>query len=153
MAKRVKVGDIIEIETSKGYAYAQATHKVPKWGMLLSVFEGFYEHPTINLEIIISSPLLFQKFYPLQGSLNQEIVKNIGNEEIPEILQKFPNTRNSGKVDRNGKVHTWVITEGDKEFVVKKLSEEQKDYPIWGIVNHTMLVELIEKQWKHRESV
>ncbi|MEJ2437996.1 MAG: hypothetical protein P8Y35_08590 [Sulfurovaceae bacterium] len=43
MAKRVKFGDVIEIVTSKGYAYAQYTHKDSMMGALLRIFKGIYE--------------------------------------------------------------------------------------------------------------
>ena len=42
MSKRVKIGDIIEIETKRGFAYAQYVMKVPEWGALLRVLAGFY---------------------------------------------------------------------------------------------------------------
>ncbi|MEJ2528408.1 MAG: hypothetical protein P8Y49_10155 [Sulfurovaceae bacterium] len=50
MAKRVKFGDVIEIVTSKGYAYAQYTHKDSMMGALLRIFKGIYvkKQPSIR---------------------------------------------------------------------------------------------------------
>ena len=36
---RLKIGDIVEIETSKGNVYAQYTHKHKQYGALLRVFK------------------------------------------------------------------------------------------------------------------
>lgn len=41
-----RIGDVIEIRTSKGLAYVQYTHeysKPPKWGSLVRILQGFYE--------------------------------------------------------------------------------------------------------------
>lgn len=154
MAKRVKLGDIVEIDLEDGrYSYAQVTHIVPKWGAFLLVFEGFYKVKLNNFDEISNGKMQFRTFYPLQYSVNQSIVKIICNEKVRNELSKFPFTRNSHNIDREGKVHSWYITEGKKKYLVKKLSEEQKDYASEGVVNHTMFVNLIKKQWRHRDSV
>jgi len=46
MPRRVKIGDIIEIPTSKGLAYAQYTHnhkQRPHFGALIRVLDGLFE--------------------------------------------------------------------------------------------------------------
>ena len=43
---RKKIGDVIEIPTSKGFAYVQYTHyhkDPPVYGSLIRVLEGFYK--------------------------------------------------------------------------------------------------------------
>ena len=42
MAARLKIGDIVEIKTGKGLAYAHYTHKHKQYGALLRVFRKFY---------------------------------------------------------------------------------------------------------------
>jgi len=46
MAKKIQLGDILQVLTSQGVAYAQVTHKHPEFGFLIRVFPGFHnEHP------------------------------------------------------------------------------------------------------------
>ena len=42
MAQKIKLGDVLQVLTSEGVAYAQVTHKYSKFGFLIRVFSGFY---------------------------------------------------------------------------------------------------------------
>lgn len=42
MAKKVKLGDILQVLTSQGVAYAQVTHKHPKFGFLIRILPGLH---------------------------------------------------------------------------------------------------------------
>jgi hypothetical protein len=48
MAKKVKFGDVLQVLTSQGVAYAQVTHKHPEFGFLIRVFPGFYNEQPKN---------------------------------------------------------------------------------------------------------
>ena len=152
MAKRVSVGDIFEVEVSGGFSYFQMTHKIPKWGAFIAVFEGVSAMKVKDCNEIVAKKVLFRYFYPLQASFNQSLVDFIGKAEVSENLVEFPNTRTRMNIDRTGNVLSWAVTEAGKQSVVKKLSPKQKDYPIHGIINHTMLTNLINKQWIHSDT-
>ena len=57
MAKKIKIGDIIEIKTEKGLVYAQYTHLNSLMGNLIRVFTGFYETRPENFDNIIKYSL------------------------------------------------------------------------------------------------
>jgi hypothetical protein len=69
--KRTRIGDVVEIPTAKGLAYAQYTHyhKDPsEFGELIRVLQGFYEkRPSREeLEEIVKKPHRFVIFFPIK---------------------------------------------------------------------------------------
>lgn len=64
MAK-IKFGDIIEIPTKRGYAYAQYTHKDKMMGALIRVFKGFYSNRPKDFTEVVRQPIQFSTFFPL----------------------------------------------------------------------------------------
>ena len=65
---RPKFGDIIEIETSKGLAYAIYTHrhvKPPKYGAVIQVFDHLYDSRPTEIAEIAGNPVRFATFFPV----------------------------------------------------------------------------------------
>jgi hypothetical protein len=42
MMRPARIGDVVEIPTARGLAYAHLTHKAPIYGHLIRVVEGFH---------------------------------------------------------------------------------------------------------------
>lgn len=146
MAK-IKIGDVVEIKTSKGLAYAQYTHKHKQYGALLRVFDGFYSHrPTIFTDIVNVRPK-FSCFFPLTAAVDRNIVSIAGNVNVSNDMQVFPTFR-AGVVDPSTKkVATWWLWDGEEEWRIGSLSENQRQLPIRGVWNDTFLIERIESGW------
>lgn len=144
---RVKIGDVVEIRTSKGLAYALYTHKHKMYGALLRVFGRIYEVAPNDVTATIEGAPSFSTFFPLGAAVNRNIVSISGNVAVPSKLQPFPLFRN-GVVDPiTGKVGTWWLWDGEKEWRVGTLASEQRKLPILGVWNDTMLVKRIETGW------
>ena len=62
MAK-AKTGDIFEIPTAKGFAYAQYTHEHPQLTSLIRVFEGLYPSPPDDWGKIVEGPVQFREVF------------------------------------------------------------------------------------------
>ncbi|MBQ9226348.1 MAG: hypothetical protein IJ177_09210 [Fibrobacter sp.] len=108
--KRPKIGDIIEIPTRSGFAYAQFTHKHSMYGALLRVHNTVYQTrqslDVIQLVVSVREPD-FSVFFPLGAAVHRGIVSIVGNAPIPEKQKPFPLFRN-GEVDpKTKKVETW----------------------------------------------
>jgi hypothetical protein len=148
---KVRIGNIVEIQTSKGLAYAQYSHKhdkPPKYGALLRVFDQIFQEQPADLEGLTRLPIQFSIFFPLQTAVNQNIVKIVGNITVPENLRSFPLFR-SGTPDRETKkVATWWLWDGEREWRVGELTPEQRKLPIEGVWNDTMLIRRIESGWR-----
>jgi len=63
MSKKIKLGDILQVLTSQGVAYAQVTHKHPEFGFLIRVFPGLHnEHPK-DFSVFVDSEPQFSAFF------------------------------------------------------------------------------------------
>jgi hypothetical protein len=147
--KRVKTGDIIEIETKKGFAYAIYTHKNERYGYILQVFKGDYDEPLTNFIDLPKNGIRFAVFFPLQAAINRGIFKIAGNISLPDELKPYPIFRCGGWVDpKTKKMNIWWLRDGEKTLRIGPiLTDEQRRLPILEIINDTMLIHLIETNW------
>ena len=149
---RKKIGDVIEVPTSKGLAYVQYTHeytKPPKWGSLIRVLQGFYKkRPSMEeLGEVVDLPHRFQTFCPVYRVVNIGDFDRVGNFPVPAFAQKFPIFKNMQYLFKRPPPEEaiWYLWDGEKSWKVGKLSlEEQMKYPFKSIYNDTGLVHIIE---------
>ena len=148
---RKKIGDVIEIPTSKGLTYVQYTHQhtaPPVWGSLIRVLQGFYKKRLANEEIatLVNKPHRFQTFCPVYRVVNIGDWERIGNFPVPEFAQKFPIFKNTNSLPNDDpKEAVWSLWDGEKSWRVGKLSlEDQTKYPEKCGYNDTGLVHAIE---------
>lgn len=148
--KRPKIGDIIEIPTRSGFAYAQFTHKHSMYGALLRVYNTVYQTrqslDVIQLVVSVREPD-FSVFFPLGAAVHRGIVSIVGNVPIPEKQKPFPLFRNGVVDPKTKKVETWWLWDGVNEWPIGKLTKEQKHLPFNEVWNDTLLVERIESGW------
>jgi hypothetical protein len=145
MAKRVKMGDVIQILTSEGVAYAQVTHKHPEYGYLIRIFSGFHNTRPKDFSAVVSCPVQFSAFFPVQSAVNQGLISVVDNTPVPEILQVFPTfrSRNGGPA---GSI--WLWSGGDAVRLERCLLPEELTYPTEGIISAPLLVERIENNYR-----
>lgn len=148
--KRPKIGDIVEIPTRNGFAYAQFTHKHRLYGALLRVYNRVFQTKQ-SLDIIQPVVLMrepdFSCFFPLGAAVQRGIVSMIGNIPIPEKQKQFPLFRTGVADPKTKKVGIWWLWDGENEWPIGELASEQKRIPIRGVWNDTLLVERIESGW------
>jgi hypothetical protein len=149
--KRAKIGDVIEIRTAKGYAYAIYTHHHKLMGALLRVFNTVYASRPENITGVVEDSVRLVVFFPLQSALNRSIVKTVGNVPIAESLRVFPLFRNPGVPNLDGKADKWWLWDGERSTPIEKLTQEQRRLPVRGIWNDTLLVERIDNGWRHED--
>lgn len=63
----VRIGDLIEIKTAKGLAYAQCTHKRRLYGTLIRVLPGFFPKRPESLREVVMQKERFVIFFPIAG--------------------------------------------------------------------------------------
>ncbi|MCL2656094.1 MAG: hypothetical protein FWD62_01525 [Betaproteobacteria bacterium] len=146
MAK-LKIGDIVEIETGKGLSYAQYTHWHKQYGALLRVFGNFYDIRPGDFDELVKSKPKFMCFFPLGAAVNEGVVSIVDNVALPSEAQKFPTFR-AGVIDSaTRKVGVWRLWDGEKEWRVGRLTAEQRRLSIRGVWNDILLIERIESEW------
>lgn len=146
MLARAKVGDVFEIPTSKGLTYAQYVHNNDKWGALIRVLPGFFPKRP-GLSQLAKEPERFVTFFPLEAALTKKIFQIVGTEEIPPTSRAFPVFRAAGHVDREGRVHDWLLWNGEREWKIGQLTDASRALPIRSVWNDTLLVQRIEEGW------
>jgi hypothetical protein len=152
---RPRIGDVIEIPTPAGFAYAHFTHKhdvPPHWGALIRVLPWLFSDRLLNFAQLVEREPAFITFFPLGAACNRRIVRVVANEPLPDSSRSFPTFRNSHR-DRSGKrMRPWFLWDGSREWRVDQLSEaELRAYPPLGIWNDTLLIERIVSGWSHEQ--
>jgi hypothetical protein len=146
----LKIGTVIEIGTSKGFVYAQYTHRHANYGYLIRVIQGLHESTPTDIDSLAKQPTNFVTFFPLAAAIKRKLFKVIGVRPVPEFAQNFPIFKTGHYDKEKGKITVWFLWDGTNNWRVDKLTEEEKDYPIRGIINDTLLIEYIETEWTPR---
>ena len=147
MSKRVRIGDIIEIPTSRGLAYAQYGHKKEQWGALLRILPGFCAQRPEDFSQIANQEESFVVFFPLQAAISRGIFEVVAHQEIPQHARTFPLFRGAGFRDRQGRVQNWWLWDGVREWPIGRQTDEQRKLPLCQVWNDTLLIERIEEGW------
>jgi hypothetical protein len=147
---RPRLGDIIEIATPDGVAYAHYTHKHPQYGALLRIIPGIHAKPLSNFAELVKCSPQFLTFFPLGAACKRRIVRIAANELLPPQARTFPTFR-TGIANQDGKVDTWWLWDGKKEWKVGALTLDTAKLPVRGVCNDTLLVERIVTGWRHEK--
>ena len=143
-----RVGDIIEIQTPTGLAYAQYTHRHSTYGALLRVFSSIFAARPSDFSAVVNQEPQFSTFFPLATACKRGIVRVVAAETIPSSSSEFPTFR-AGLSNTHGKVETWWLWDGERETKIGTLAPGMERYPIRGVINDTLLVERIVQGWRH----
>lgn len=148
MAKLVKIGDVVQILTSHGVAYAQMTHKHKVYGPLLAVFHGYHANPPTDFSLTVDVEPQFRTFFPLQPAVNQGLLSIVANVAVSAPNTIFPRFRTC-VYDRDGKRGPWWIWDGETETLLKRdLNDDEKFLSVRGIISAPLLVERIETGYR-----
>ena len=145
---RAKPGDIVEIETPKGLAYAQFTHRHNEYGQLIRVFPGFHDQRTDDLAEIVRGEEQFMTFVALDACIKDGLLAIAGHEEVPETKRAFPLFRGNAGRKAHEVVPNWWLWDGEQSWYVGELTEEQRHYPIKSIANPALIVIRLMNGWK-----
>lgn len=101
---RAHLGDILQVLTSRGVAYAQVTHNNPGFGFLIRVFNGFYSEQPKDFSVLVDCELQFSAFFVVKSAVNQGVLSVVANVPVPESLKVFPifRSRNGGNGGQYG---------------------------------------------------
>ncbi|HST47711.1 hypothetical protein [Jatrophihabitans sp.] len=146
-----RIGDVIAIRTSRGYALAQYTHRDKLYGALLRVLAGFSEALPGDGEAAATAPTAFHTFFPLNAALKRGLVTRVGNAPVPPSHQSFPLMRRRGRVEPGGRVLDWWLWDGTRQRQVARLEPAERDLSIAEVVNDTLLIERLEAGWQPRD--
>ena len=132
-----KLGDVVELKTSDGFAYVQYTHEDPTYGELVRVLPEVYEarqDPRV-VATLVAEKTVFHSFVFLEESLKEpRLARVIGNFPIPRHAKAFPVFRTGLPNPRTGEVEDWVLWDGNRHWPVGALTVDQRKLPVRTIL-------------------
>lgn len=143
--KRPRIGDVVELRTPAGFAYAQYTHRhdaPPRYGALIRVLPGIFGSRPGSFSKLVAEKERFFVFFPLGAACHRGITTIVANEEIPPAAKPFPVLRS-----RAYEGPSWWLWDGEREWRVFEQSEEVMALSIHQVVNDTMLADMIARGW------
>jgi hypothetical protein len=129
---RVRLGDVLEIDTPAGLAYFQYTHQHDVYGGLIRVLSGTYRSRPAALSELTQQQERFVVFFPVRAAANRGLVRIVAQEPIPEHARSFP-------IFKSGRPGNWWLWDGEREWRVAELTAAQRRLPSRAIWNDTML--------------
>lgn len=146
MAKRIKIGDVVQIPSPRGVGLAHYTHKHAMYGSVLRVLPGLHDSVPSDLARLVAQRPQFVALFALQAALGQELVDIVGNVEVPEESRRFPLFRAPMRTPGGG-VSAWWLWDGVREWRVGALTEEQRSLPLREIISLPLLVDRMVAGW------
>ncbi|WP_422861153.1 hypothetical protein [Flagellimonas sp. W118] len=145
--KKIELGDVFGIETSKGRGYLQYV-KVPKDTSeveKVKVFSRLFEQKPETIESVVLSEDFYYIDFPLSAAYKKKIVTFVENVPLPQGFTCPRYYRTENMFDKG-----WQIIDSEtwKRESVELLTQEQKKLSPWGVWNDTLLVENLENGWK-----
>jgi len=149
MAPKLRIGDVIEVATNKGLAYAQYSHDHARCGSLLRVLPGVVGERPSDICALTSGAERFFVFYPLAAAVRLRLATVVAQCPLPDHARPFPLLRHWGGRDPVTRVMRWWLwdSSGVEVSRVDELTPEQMQRSIAQISNHASLVEMIETDW------
>ncbi len=134
------VGDLFAFDGSDREQYYQYVAESAEMGSLIRVLtnEGVSSADNPRLET------MFYCFYPLRTALFHKLAREVGHIDHKGPFPVF----RSGLPDRDGRVETWWLWDGAKEWCVEKLKPAQRLYPFKEIISHDVLVTRAAENWR-----
>ena len=151
MSKRVRIGDVVEIPTSKGLAYAQVTHihseAHSSYGPLLRIAPGFFLKRPERLDKLVRKESTVVMFCALQSAIKKGICEIVSNVSVPEQANRFPLFRASNDSPGANTTKNWWFWDGHRTWPVGRITAGQRRMPLREIVDGVLLRERIEAGW------
>lgn len=144
---KIKIGDIFELQTSKGIAYLYFVHKDSLTGEMIKVLPGLYNSLPANLSELAGQKELYLISFPLAAALKQQLIRIVSNQPVISFSKpKQMRTEHNVQGIRIG----WHIIDTDtwQRQLVTALDSEQIKLSPWGIWNDVLLIEKLESGWK-----
>ncbi len=147
--KKLRIGIMVEIDTAKGLAYAQLTHRHPVFGPLMRVLPGLYvdRPPASKLRSLVEANERFFVFVPVDAAVAWGKFVPVGHEEVPERARPFPLFKAGFTQPGQIRIENWRLWDGEREVPIAYPTGDQLALPIQQIVSPQLLIRRLERDW------
>lgn len=151
--RRLRLGDVFQLETERGSAYLQYTHETASDGSLVRVLPGLYAAPPNDLMPIIEAAELFYVFLPVRAALSEGLITYVGHYPLPERARAFPTFRQVELRTSEGPVK-WSLWDGERTiWMGEDLPEEYVSLSIREVVMPDLLAQRLADGWTPADEV
>jgi hypothetical protein len=114
MMTQLQPGDLVEIQTPAGFAYAQVTHTHRAYPEVVRFLAGVHRDALEDTSVLKARPTAFVAMFPLGGAIETEtlIGRKVGSMSIPGKHKPFPTFKMPIR-DRLGDVVYWWLWKGE----------------------------------------
>lgn len=144
--KKIRVGDLLEVQTSQGISYVQYVGRHPEYGDVIRVLPDSFQHRPPDFTALLAERG-YLAFYAAQAAVTQGLAEIVGSYAVPAALDVPRTVRRPGARERTGEILTWVIESDGHETVRKQLGEAEKQLPIAVIWDHELLIRRMAEVW------
>lgn len=148
--KRPRLGDVVRITDADGQsAIAQYVAKNREFGHLVRVLRDTGSSiGDADAGSLAQKPTQFVTFFPLGAACHRGIATIIGPAEIPPEFHRLPVFRQALRLNPASRDPcNWILWDGEREWIVERLSTEEYRFPIRCIMNDTLLVDRALSGW------
>ncbi len=137
-------GDLVEIKTGKGLAYAQITHNHPSYPPVVRAIAGIKQTRPDDVAAIAQEETAFVAMIPLDGAMRHAGApfEVIGHVEIPEDQRAFPTFRMPIR-DKKGEIVYWWFWDGRGLSYDTELDAAQEKLPLREVMTGRRFLELV----------
>lgn len=146
-----KQGEILEISSDRGIAYAQVLRPRQKQGDLLRVYNGYWPLPLTSLDVLNDGETKFHLFMPVDRELENDRIRRVGILPVPPSELGFPTFRSGLLNPLTKRVEIWWLWNGEKEWKVGDLTAEQHKLSPDGMWDLNFLLGKLNQDWKPEE--
>ena len=148
---RPQPGDVFEIPTAKGLAYAQYSHECERLGTLVRVIPGFLARRPTDFSFIGRRPdVAFFRVIPVSVVGWRRLAARVSNQPIPEDIRAFPKLRAvvGRRADAPLEQTRWRVFDGEEYGPPQALNEEIERLSETGTPTWDDFVRQVEDEWR-----
>ncbi|WP_118136879.1 hypothetical protein [Oceanicella sp. SM1341] len=141
---RLSPGEMVEIETPGGHAYAQVTHVHPSYPPVVRAIEGLHATRPADLRLLAAGPTRFVAMIPLDTALARLNVRHalLGAAPVPEAARPFPTFRMPIR-DKQGEIVYWWFWDGRGLSYAVDLDAGQAGLPLREVVSGARFMDML----------
>jgi hypothetical protein len=142
-----KIGDVVEIVSKRGFAYAQYTQHHPEWNAVLRVFDRVFGERPSDWAMVVSLPVRFIVQFPLRSAVRQKAISVVGHAPVTPKNLDFPIFRRGMADPATGKVHRWWLWHGEGDYAPNLPLDKMRALSDHRSVDIEFLEHLIDSDW------
>lgn len=145
--QKIELGDLFEMLTPKGGKIYIQCVELPIDSNndveLVKIFYNILTNRPNNVNSILESNFFFNRF-PIKAAIRKKVIEKVGNISLPKDFKAPEYFRTENSFGDGWQI---VNAKNLKRETTLILSEEQKKLSPWGMMNDTLIIELLEKGW------